>query len=86
MLAKYDARNPEALRRLIAEGAKIQRMPKEVMDAAFKASREVFAEFEAKSEDFRRLNAQYQKFLRDEYAWFRLSELSYDQYMAGLPL
>jgi len=32
------------------------------------------------------LNAQYQKFLRDEYAWFRLSELSYDQYMAGLPL
>lgn len=86
MLAKYDARNPEALRRLIAEGAKIQRMPKEVMDAAFKASREVFAEFEAKSEDFRRLNAHYQKFLRDEYAWFRLSELSYDQYMAGLPL
>jgi TRAP-type mannitol/chloroaromatic compound transport system substrate-binding protein len=86
MLAKYDARNPEALRRLIAEGAKIQRMPKEVMDAAFKASREVFAEFEAKNEDFRRLNAHYQKFLRDEYAWFRLSELSYDQYMAAAPL
>ena len=86
MLAKYDSRNPEALRRLIAEGAKIQRMPKEIMDAAFKASREVFAELEEKNADFRRLNALYQKFLRDEYSWFRLSEQSYDQYLASVIL
>ena len=29
---------------------------------------------------------QYEKFLRDEYSWFRLSEMSYDQYMTSIKL
>ena len=41
MLAHYDARNPLALRKLIAGGAKVSFFPKEVMDAAYNASQEL---------------------------------------------
>ena len=44
MLAQYDAKNPAALKTLVAGGAKPFRMPKDVMDAAFKAAFAVYAE------------------------------------------
>lgn len=82
--SQFDARNPESLRKLLAEGAKIRRMPKDVMDAAYKASQEYFAELSARNEDWRRIYPIYEKFMKDAYAWFRLSEISYDQYMASV--
>jgi len=44
MLAKYDARNPDALRRMIGEGTQLRLFPRPVMDACYKASFEVFDE------------------------------------------
>jgi TRAP-type mannitol/chloroaromatic compound transport system substrate-binding protein len=35
--AKYDARNPGALRRLVGGGAQLKPFPQEVMEAALKA-------------------------------------------------
>lgn len=86
MQAKYDARNPQALKQLIANGAKLQRFPKDVMDAAFKARNEVYAELNDTNPDWRRIYGELEKFLRDQYAWFRLADLSYDQYMASVKL
>jgi len=86
MQAKYDARNPQALKQLIANGAKLQRFPKEVMDAAFKARNEVYAELKDSNPDWKRIYTEYEKFLRDQYAWFRLADLSFDQYMASVKL
>jgi TRAP-type mannitol/chloroaromatic compound transport system substrate-binding protein len=86
MQAKYDARNPQALKQLIANGAKLQRFPKEVMDAAFKARNEVYAELNDSNPDWKRIYTEYEKFLRDQYAWFRLADLSFDQYMASVKL
>ena len=84
MVAKYDARNPEALRKLIGEGAKIQRMPKDIMDAAYKAALVYFDELSERNEDWRRIYPKYRRFLLDEYSWFRLADISYDQYLAGV--
>ncbi len=38
MLAKYDARNPDALRRMIGEGTQLRFFPRPVLDACYKAS------------------------------------------------
>ncbi|MFX8051519.1 ABC transporter substrate-binding protein, partial [Acinetobacter baumannii] len=35
MQAKYDAKNPAALKQLVGSGTKLFRFPKDVMDAAF---------------------------------------------------
>ncbi|HCO78268.1 MAG TPA: ABC transporter substrate-binding protein [Rhodocyclaceae bacterium] len=86
MQAKYDARNPQALKQLIANGAQVHRFPKDVMDAAFKARNEVFAELNDTNPDWKKIYTEFEKFLRDQYAWFRLAELSYDQYMASVKL
>src|SRR5207244_3407005 len=44
---RYDARNPAALKRLIAAGAELRPFTPSVMDASLKASQEVYAETSA---------------------------------------
>ncbi len=84
--ATYDARNPTALKQLIAEGAKLSRLPKEVMDAAFKASREVYAELNDKNPNWKKIYADYSRFQADAYQWEGIAEGSYDQYMSAQKL
>ena len=59
MQAKYDARNPAALKQLVGGGTKLFRFPKDVMDAAFKEAMALYSELSAKQpgveEDLRRL-------------------------------
>src|ERR1043166_665121 len=47
MQAKYDAVNPAALRRLVAEKTQLRPFPQPVMDACFKAANEVYDEVSA---------------------------------------
>ncbi|MBU3719579.1 MAG: twin-arginine translocation signal domain-containing protein [Burkholderiaceae bacterium] len=82
MQAKYDTVNPQALKRLIAGGAVLRRFPKSVMDASFKANNELMAENSAKSPEFKKLFDHMRAFHRDQQAWFRVAEGSYDDFMA----
>lgn len=84
--ARYDARNPLALKQLIAEGAKLNRLPKEVMDAAFKARGEVYTELNDTNPTWKKIYADYARFHADQVLWFQIAEGSYDQYMAGQKL
>lgn len=86
MQARYDARNPAALKQLIGEGAKLGRLPKEVMDAAFKARNEVYAELNAKNPAWKKIYADYARFHADQNRWFPIAEGSYDAYMGSLNL
>ncbi|MBA4742174.1 MAG: TRAP transporter substrate-binding protein DctP [Azoarcus sp.] len=86
MQARYDARNPAALKQLIAEGAKLSRMPRDVMDAAFKASREVYAELNDKNPEWRKIYGDYARFLAEQYQWEPIAEGSYNQYMGAMRL
>jgi TRAP-type mannitol/chloroaromatic compound transport system substrate-binding protein len=43
MLAKYDAKNPAALRSLVGAGAQLRPFSQEILDAAYKATNEVYA-------------------------------------------
>ena len=65
MMAKYDAKNPEALRRLAAAGVQLRQFPRPVLDACYKATFETYDELAAKSEDFKKIYASWQKFLAE---------------------
>jgi TRAP-type mannitol/chloroaromatic compound transport system substrate-binding protein len=84
MLAKYDARNPEALRRLVAGGAQLRQFPRSVMDACYKATLEVFDEYSAKSADFKKVYESWAKFRDEENLWFRVAEHALDSYRYGI--
>ena len=86
MQAKYDSRNPGALKQLISEGAKLNRFPRDVMDGAFKASREVYAELNDKNPAWKKIYADYSRFMADQYQWTPIADGSFDQYMAAQKL
>src|SRR4051794_39038325 len=54
--ARYDARNPQALKRLVANGALLRPFNQTVMEACLKASNEVNAETSATNADFKKIH------------------------------
>ena len=82
MQAKYDALNPIALKRLIQGGAVLRAYPHAVMEACFKANQQLIAETLAKSPAFKKIYDQQRPFHRDQQAWFRVAEASFDAFMA----
>jgi TRAP-type mannitol/chloroaromatic compound transport system substrate-binding protein len=81
VLAKYDARNPRALRRLVAAGAQLRPFPQDVMETALKHSNDVHAEISAKNADFKRIYEAMKTFRNEEYLWFQVAEYTYDNFM-----
>jgi TRAP-type mannitol/chloroaromatic compound transport system substrate-binding protein len=80
-LAKYDARNPGALRRLIAAGTQLRAFSQPIMEACLKASNEVNAETAAANADFKKVLESMQAFRNEEYFWWQVAEYSYDTFM-----
>src|SRR5690625_2694124 len=81
MLSTYDAENPAALRRLIASGAVLKPFPRDVMDAAFEVSNEVYKEFCEADEGFKKIYDSYMAFRDESVPWFRVAEGSYDNFL-----
>jgi TRAP-type mannitol/chloroaromatic compound transport system substrate-binding protein len=86
MLAKYDARNPVALKQLIGAKTKLRAFPKPVLDASFKASREVYDINAEKSPEWKKIYADFLAFQRDQVAWFGVAESRFDNYMLSVKL
>jgi TRAP-type mannitol/chloroaromatic compound transport system substrate-binding protein len=82
MMAKYDALNPQALKRLVGSGTQLKPFPRPVMDACFRAAQEVYAETNAANANFKRVSDHYFNFQRDQISWFRVTENTFDDYMA----
>jgi TRAP-type mannitol/chloroaromatic compound transport system substrate-binding protein len=84
--AKYDARNPVALKQLVAGGAKLRAFPNDFMTEAFKVSNDVYSEISGKNESFRKIYADMSKFRADANLWFRFTEMSFDRFMQSQKL
>ena len=82
MVAKYDAVNPPALRRLVASGVQLRPFPREIMLASWKAANEVFDETAASNPRFKKVYEPWRKFRDDQVLWFRVAEQNFDQFMA----
>jgi TRAP-type mannitol/chloroaromatic compound transport system substrate-binding protein len=81
LTAKEDARNPGAMRRLVASGTELRAFSQPIMEAALKASNEVNAETAAANADFKRVLESMQAFRNDEYFWWQVAEYSYDNFL-----
>jgi TRAP-type mannitol/chloroaromatic compound transport system substrate-binding protein len=79
--ARYDARNPAALKRLIAAGTQLRPFPQPVMEACLKASNEVNAETAASNADYKKVLDSMQAFRNDEYLWWQVAEYTFDGFM-----
>jgi TRAP-type mannitol/chloroaromatic compound transport system substrate-binding protein len=80
MLARYDARNNEALQRLIQSGVQLRAYSQEILEAAEKASIELMDEFAAKDADFKAIYADWQQFRERIYAWNNINEASFTRH------
>ncbi|HEU4825578.1 MAG TPA: TRAP transporter substrate-binding protein DctP, partial [Dongiaceae bacterium] len=84
MMAKYDAVNPAALKKLAAGGAKLRPFPQDVMEAAFKAANDTYDEVMKTNAPFKKIYDSMAAFRADQYLWFQVSEHTYDTFMMGL--
>jgi TRAP-type mannitol/chloroaromatic compound transport system substrate-binding protein len=80
MTAKYDAANPAALKRLIANGALLRPFSEEIMDAAYKATEETMNEFAANNTRFSRIYESVRAHVKEGYQWWQVCEISFDSY------
>jgi TRAP-type mannitol/chloroaromatic compound transport system substrate-binding protein len=81
MMAMYDARNPAALKRLIAAGTQLRPFPADVLDGAFKAATDLYTEISAQNADFKRMYENAVAFRNDFYLYNQLADYSFDTYM-----
>ena len=82
MIAKYDEANPAALRRLLAGGTKLRGFSPAIMEACFKAAKELHGEIAATNASFKKVYDSMTNFTNNGYQWFQVAELGYDSFMA----
>ena len=81
MCARYDAKNPLALRQLLAAGTQLRPFPRDVMEASYKAAMAYYAETSAQNPEFKKVYDDYKKFTDEQNSWFRVAEGSFASFM-----
>jgi TRAP-type mannitol/chloroaromatic compound transport system substrate-binding protein len=86
MQAKYDYKNPAALKTLVSQGTKLMGFPKDVMAAAFKSSEQVYSDLSAKNPAWKKIYTDYSNYRREANLWFRFAEATMDDFMQAQKL
>jgi TRAP-type mannitol/chloroaromatic compound transport system substrate-binding protein len=81
MVAKYDVLNPQALKRLVSQGAQLRPYPQSVMEACYKSANEIYAELAQSNPMFKKLYDSLTGFRGDSYQWQQVAELTFDSFM-----
>lgn len=81
MLAKYDARNGAALRRLIDGGVQLRAYSEDILQAARDAAFELYEELAAENERFSEIFEQWQEFRAQVYRWNQTNEFSFASFV-----
>jgi TRAP-type mannitol/chloroaromatic compound transport system substrate-binding protein len=84
MLAHYDAKNPEALVRLVASGVTVSIFPTEVLDGIYAASQEHYAGLIASNEAFASIYKSQKEFRDRNYLYHQYADFQYDALMLQL--
>jgi TRAP-type mannitol/chloroaromatic compound transport system substrate-binding protein len=82
MVARYVTRNPDAMRRLLAAGTQLRPFTREVLDACWRKAMALEQDLAARNPDFRRIHEAWSKARDDMRQWFRVAELSFDNYVS----
>jgi TRAP-type mannitol/chloroaromatic compound transport system substrate-binding protein len=84
--ARYDVKNPTALKQLVGAGAKLRPFPADLMTEAFKQSMALYDELSSSNENWRKVYSDYSKFRSDQNLWFRFTEATFDRFMQSQEL
>ncbi len=84
MLAKYDAGNPAALKRLLAGGVRVGAWSRPIMDAMRGAAQEYYREQAAGNPTFSKVYDHWNRFLADQVAWSGINDGAAEQYMTSV--
>ncbi len=83
MVARYDMRSPEALRRLVAQGTQLRPFSRDMMDACYRVSMDLEREIAARNPDFARIHDSWSKARDEMRLWHRVAEQGFDNYVAA---
>ena len=81
VLAKYDAANPGALKRLVVGGAQLRLFPQDALEACFKTATDLYAQLSNDDPNFKKIADSYMAFRADQYLWWQVAEYSFDNFM-----
>lgn len=84
MMAVYDAENPQALRRLIASGAKLHEFSREIQEAAYNEAQKMYKDYCDKNSMFKKIYDDYMGFRDDLAPWFNVVEGSYTRFVSQM--
>lgn len=79
--ARYDARNPPALKQLALAGVDLRPFPPEVMSQALRQSIDLYEEISARNANWKKVYTDYARFRADQNRWFRFTEATFDRFM-----
>jgi len=84
MLAQYDAKNPEALRRVIAAGVKVSVFPTDVIQKMYESSEELYKTLIATNPSFAKIYASQKEFRDVSYFYHQAADFQFDTMMLQL--
>jgi len=82
-VAKYDAQNADAVRRLVAAGAQLRAFPREILEASYREAFKLYGEIAASNPKFKKIYDSWSQFREKELTWFRVAELPFDYFLYG---
>lgn len=81
MLSRYEARNREALARLVTAGTQLRPYSQEILQAAQTAAFAYYAELAAKDPDFKAVYDLFTAFRTQIYSWNKLNEGGFEDFV-----
>ncbi|MCK8783080.1 TRAP transporter substrate-binding protein DctP [Roseomonas sp. NAR14] len=78
-MARYDALNPPALLRLVAQGAQVRPFPNTVLDACYDETVKLHEEY-SRDPVYAELYRDMSNFRTESYRWLQLAEYAFDSY------
>ena len=83
MQARYEARNGAALTRLVEAGTQLRTYSDEILTEAQAATMELYDEFSAADADFKSIYDQWRVFRDQVYAWNKINEAPFTDFVYG---
>ena len=83
MMSEYDAKNPPALKQLLAEGVELVPFSDDVMEAAQQVTIEKLNALASENPGFRKVYDHWRKFQEESNRWFATAEKRYSEFAFG---
>ncbi len=80
MQERYDAKNPAALKELLAEGVQLRPFSDEILNASRDASAELIEEEAAADATYSRIYENWKRYRASSFDWFATGELAYARF------